>query len=764
MASFVREVLSATGRLGEKDDFQAKATKLRSRVDDLKSDLCERINSRYSDFSASFSEVSMAVAELESVLNEVEMLENSIRSHLKPGVIEAEKDIADVTKQLNELSRSVLVANDIKLAFTSIEEANDLLDRHEYMGASSKLTAIEQILKRIENCDDDEDASKAQDSLSEEFHTIKNKISFTLDKDWDENIKIEPIFNDPENEESLESVNIVLAYMNDVSKFETLARAMAASDVLAFRQQKFAKNIVNLVVKSVLEFQSTLESSNATSITLKFDKSKTPDPMTVLDNLNTIFLIIGKAFDVTLEDGGAPLLSMIGSQIGQEVVSLIVQDCLMPAVPESKSKLEEFSETVAKSSKDLNEALVKLQFLHSGSEQKIREFTRNVEATFTNKRCKTILAKARLLMKQHLHNTTILDVDDREALEDSIRTATNTVDLKIDLNLEEELLPLPEGMSLNDGLFNFPKCQVSLSAIEIVKLAKATIKEALDASGSDAAFYTCRLLVTARNIFEMYNDVLPVFHSESLKTMPLNAAVGYNNCMYLAHECLQIYIPADRVPEPLNERPLTFADLVSRLRRTGVEVFLGQMRTQRDNMRSMLRDSTTGFGQLNGESLLPPSSEKCLKQVYHQLKHLKNLWQDVLPLSIYRRSMGTILNTVVEELVQKVIILEDIAADAAVQICMLYTFLQENAPDLFCVEAHKSETSKADVIRYVSKWNRFKELILLLNASLREIEDRWSDGKGPLANEFAPEDVKRLIRALFQNTDRRAGVLSRIKY
>ena len=31
-----------------------------------------------------------------------------------------------------------------------------------------------------------------------------------------------------------------------------------------------------------------------------------------------------------------------------------------------------------------------------------------------------------------------------------------------------------------------------------------------------------------------------------------------------------------------------------------------------------------------------------------------------------------------------------------------------------------------DVIRYVKRWNKFKELILILNASLREIEDRWS--------------------------------------
>ena len=46
---------------------------------------------------------------------------------------------------------------------------------------------------------------------------------------------------------------------------------------------------------------------------------------------------------------------------------------------------------------------------------------------------------------------------------------------------------------------------------------------------------------------------------------------------------------------------------------------------------------------------------------------------------------------------------------------------------------------------------------------MREIEDRWAAGKGPLANEFTADEIKRMIRALFQNTDRRAAVLSRIR-
>ena len=65
--------------------------------------------------------------------------------------------------------------------------------------------------------------------------------------------------------------------------------------------------------------------------------------------------------------------------------------------------------------------------------------------------------------------------------------------------------------------------------------------------------------------------------------------------------------------------------------------------------------------------------------------------------------------------------------------------------------------------KFAKKWSKFLELIVVLNSSLRIIEDRWGEGKGVLAAEFSPEEVKQLIRAIFQNTERRAAVLSKIK-
>lgn len=54
-------------------------------------------------------------------------------------------------------------------------------------------------------------------------------------------------------------------------------------------------------------------------------------------------------------------------------------------------------------------------------------------------------------------------------------------------------------------------------------------------------------------------------------------------------------------------------------------------------------------------------------------------------------------------------------------------------------------------------------MFLFFKSSLLEIVNRWADGHGILAHYLTKEQVKALIRALFQNNERRANALSKIR-
>jgi centromere/kinetochore protein ZW10 len=65
--------------------------------------------------------------------------------------------------------------------------------------------------------------------------------------------------------------------------------------------------------------------------------------------------------------------------------------------------------------------------------------------------------------------------------------------------------------------------------------------------------------------------------------------------------------------------------------------------------------------------------------------------------------------------------------------------------------------------RLSPNWTRFNELCLVLSAFLQIIVDRWFNGQGPLASQFTAIEVKQLIRALFQTSERRTAALAKIQ-
>ena len=150
---------------------------------------------------------------------------------------------------------------------------------------------------------------------------------------------------------------------------------------------------------------------------------------------------------------------------------------------------------------------------------------------------------------------------------------------------------------------------------------------------------------------------------------------------------------------------------------------------------------------------------------------------------------GTLLQSLIQEVVDSVVTLEDISADDATELAALIGIVIQRAPALFTPEPEDGDDNdKADIedsededekdegkaketdkvglailMKNVSKWGQLLELQLVLNAGLQEIADRWAEAKGPLAVQFSANEVKRLIRALFQNTDRRAAVMATIR-
>jgi hypothetical protein len=131
---------------------------------------------------------------------------------------------------------------------------------------------------------------------------------------------------------------------------------------------------------------------------------------------------------------------------------------------------------------------------------------------------------------------------------------------------------------------------------------------------------------------------------------------------------------------------------------------------------------------------------------------LKNVWQTILPSELYNKTMAGLLDTITGDLIKKVTVMEDISTVLATGLVELIKTVDEKGQSLF-----EADTS---AIAIVPSWQKMLHLQFILDASLVDITNSWKAAQ--ISQSFKVDEVKRLIRALFQNTDRRAAALSSI--
>ncbi|VEN58616.1 unnamed protein product [Callosobruchus maculatus] len=262
--------------------------------------------------------------------------------------------------------------------------------------------------------------------------------------------------------------------------------------------------------------------------------------------------------------------------------------------------------------------------------------------------------------------------------------------------------------------------------LELLEVLEKIFQQAVGASEPCAS----KLILTAESIVRLYRITVPEYHQKLLQTIPQQVALFHNNCYYLAHK----FIDWDtECGQNLTNRS-GFVREAEALKVVAAKIFTDYVKSQIDQIEEIMKDS-----KLTGPTLdsLHPATEKCIRQCLRQHELLKTVWQKVLPYSIYNQTLGKILDTLCCQIINSIVQLEDISSDAATQMGDLLNVIINRGSNLF---------------------TNPKEVNLLM-----DINDHWSDGKGPLALHFKCGELKTLIRALFQNTDRRAALLSKIQ-
>ncbi|XP_070621703.1 centromere/kinetochore protein zw10 homolog [Erythrolamprus reginae] len=774
-SSLVEAVLACSGR-AEKEPLGGRLALLSRRAEELKEEVCSMINQRYVEFLPSVQSAKDLECQMEELSATINQLKSRIENEVQQDLNVAITDFADLKQQLEKEVLVLSVLKQLQEFDAALKQFGALLPLKKYTSAAVHLNKARRSLKALKSRQGFE--LKILKALGRELTIQTQNILYLLDQEWQRMV----VWKLPQSQElsCLEAatqteLHLCLSTEDGATDpgVSTVLQAFATLGELETKFKHFGQLLLKHVLKPLICCPSVRLSVEGPpdGVTLRFESVGSslghPSPLEVFAKLKSVFQVLHQhLLDTPLgpcegEEGKemdpSPILAQVlGNTIWKKMSDCLICDCLVHSIPSNSSQLAQYTEVI-KATEDFEKALKEMKFLPEDSVE-LLTYARNVNCHFANKKCQDVIVTARNLMTSEIHNTVKVTPDSLlilPSLSASGAGDQSTVPEGHELLLKQTA-NLENKAKLSRHTFSFPTCRISDSVQRLMALAYQTLQEA---SASTEQCCT-QLFYLVRNIFHLFCDVVPMYHKENLQKLPQLAAIHHNNCMYIAHHLLTM---GHQFRSQLTDGTATFVDLVPGFRKLGTKCFLAQMRVQKEELLERLSISRN-FSNLDDEDNYSVAN-RAVRQVLHQLKRLGKIWQDVLPVNIYCRAMGTLLNTALVEIISRVIALEDISAENADRLHALCKTVVDEGPRVFVPLPEEKENRhfQEEVPVYVSKWMMFQELMLVLQASLQEIVDRWAGSKGPLAAEFSPSEVKNLIRALFQNTERRAAALASIK-
>uniref|UniRef100_A0A8D3E8Q6 Centromere/kinetochore protein zw10 homolog n=1 Tax=Scophthalmus maximus TaxID=52904 RepID=A0A8D3E8Q6_SCOMX len=737
MASFVTEVLASSGKL-EKEDLSGKISKMSRKVEDTKEEVCEMINKRYSDFLPSLQGSEELMVQVDEVSKEMDVLKNCIENEVC-NIHVAVAEYAKLKQQLEKNTVIITMLGHVKEFHNAMEEFSKALQEKKYVDAANQL---ERARASVDSLKDWKTSQlPLLSTLSSELTVQRENLIYHMGDEWKRLIIWRLPSSKGKTSSGLKSfLKVELKLSHPCSKdgepkptglLCCVLQALAIQGDLQHKIKLFSqvllKNMLKpLVVYPSLSVRVTEQQGEGTILAfecLEVSHEERSTPSQVYSKLLLVLKTLhSHLLDVSISD--KKLSTILGELIWEEISQCIIHECLLYSIPTNSSQLEKYS-TVIRETEEFEKSLKVMEYLQ-GDSTDLLKYARDVNCHFASKKCKDVIVAARKLMTSKMHNTVKIAPDSKLRLP---KLPAPTSDVKVKQETKKEVITMENTKQLSAWSLCLPACRISESVQQLMELTLNTLCEAVGSSTQCAL----QLFFTVRNIFQLFYDVVPTYHNE-VNTLRLRV----KNRFAL-------------VTLRLAGGVATFVDMVPGFRKLGAQCFLAQLNVQRAELLERL-STAHNFCNLDDEDNYIAAS-KAVRQVIHQLKQLGTVWQDVLPVSIYCKAMGNLLNTAITEVISKIMMLEDISSEDGEHLHTLCQTIIEEGPLVFIPLAEENKNKKYQE----------EELVIVLRANLQEIVDRWADSKGPLASEFSSSEVKNLIRALFQNTERRAMALTKIK-
>ncbi|UJR25729.1 hypothetical protein I4U23_007080 [Adineta vaga] len=449
------------------------------------------------------------------------------------------------------------------------------------------------------------------------------------------------------------------------------------------------------------------------------------------------------------------LMSIFSTTISNDFIELI-REHLLNIIPNDFQYMEIFHSLLQTVNK-FEKYLIEIKFFSSKQTTNIlSSVVGNIEESIIKSRCRTYLNQSRELLQSNTNlNTSFktIEIGDNEQIFQETQQEKERYQNQTSSNILSSNISLDE---LDANMFRFPRTTIVEHVYNYMAFVRKVLQEADHVDN-----YGAHLCATARNMMELFHVIYGNLREKKAQEFPYLTALHFNTYMYVAHECLLLGEEYYHLKNKTGDgQPITFVDYVAIFRNQAANLLKTQLDTQRDLLTSFIKE-IGAFHSIADEGENQDRLKRAINKCTIQLENLSRNWRDVFSPHVYFKVLGYLCDHVSQLLIKETLSLEDIPEQECEIMVNVFTQWSTFLQNILV----KDEISPGLNIlaRLAPNLTRFNELCLVLNSSLQTIVDRWFNGQGPLASQFTAFEVKQLIRALFQTSERRTAALAKIQ-
>lgn len=344
-----------------------------------------------------------------------------------------------------------------------------------FLKAAAQLNATEKNLSDVLSAYGD--SVKVFLDLQTRHVALKEQLMQDMQTGWLENFRWNVVKEGAFGADDEAAVELLLVSSKELkSQMQDVVGAMDRTGTLDANLKTFGEKLVKLFLKPLLAVPGVMITSSAdlawnrlrivmpSAGAKKGATQKVPDAAHMLHEIESIFVFLHQCFNEystpDTADGGLgkegpeiPLMARLGQHLANELVDLVISECVCKAVPSKRVDLKDFQVVIA-ATKTLQQKLSSMRFL---DDAKLLDYVNNVDLVFANKKCQEILERARDLMKSEIHNEISVSIDDCEPKDLKLTLAEEDLSKG---QAKERVAELVD--SKLSPPFRFPKCKIRL--------------------------------------------------------------------------------------------------------------------------------------------------------------------------------------------------------------------------------------------------------------------------------------------------------------